>query len=66
MKTDHSETITDLRKRESNTTQDALIDFLCADLLELHDRTSLSLDNWVSAKQLIKMRTGVSVQPNGA
>lgn len=36
--------------------QNTVTDDLAADLLELHDRTSISLDNWHSAKEFIRER----------
>ena len=62
--TDHSEAIKKLRVPK-RTEIDHLMDAVLADLLELHDRTSLSLDNWDSAKRLIKLRTDNDVQKNG-
>ena len=58
--TNHSGSIFALRER--GTTEDDL----AADLLELHDRTSLSLDNWASAREFIEARIGQPIQENGA
>lgn len=39
---------------------------VAADLLELHDRTSLSLDHWRSARGLVELLIGTRIQENHA
>lgn len=38
---------------------------VCYDLVELHDRNSLSLDNWDSVRDLVKTLTNMDVVENG-
>ena len=35
------------------------------ELLELHERTGISLDNWTNARQFVELVTGKAVIPNG-
>lgn len=58
-KTDHSTQIEKLRIRGT------LENRLAADLLELHDRTSLSLDKWETARKFVERRIGGTIQENG-
>lgn len=65
--TDHSKYIAALRDHNSTTSS------LAADLLEMHDRTSLSLDDWTDAQQFIcdvlsyiEADGGYELQKNGA
>jgi hypothetical protein len=67
MKTDHTKYIEALRAHGGNIAD------LCADLLEMHDATAISLDDWESAKHAvsetlawIEADAGYSLQPNGA
>ena len=39
---------------------------LAADLLELHNATGISLDDWDSARRFVQAFTGDAVAPNGA
>jgi hypothetical protein len=55
VETDHSSLIDLLRETVDYSPANAL----AADLLELHDRTSLSLDEWESAKEFIRERVRV-------
>jgi len=64
---DHSQYIAALR--EHNSIQSCM----AADLLELHDRTSLSLDDWGNATEFVSATLayieadgGYELQPNGA
>jgi hypothetical protein len=66
-RTDHSGAILTLRESDAPGLQ------LAADLLEMHDNTSLSLDNWPAAKDFIESRVKIlfndvswQVLPNGA
>lgn len=38
---------------------------VAADLLEMHDATGVSLDNWESAKDLIELLIGHPITKNG-
>ncbi len=65
--TDHSRYIAALR--EHNSIQSSL----AADLLEMHDATGISLDDWENAKEFIAMTLAYieadgdyRLQPNGA
>lgn len=58
--TNHSGQIEALRDRGT------LEDDLAADLLELHDATGISLDNFNSARQFVEQRIGGPIQENGA
>lgn len=67
MKTDHSEYIKVLRDHNSISSS------VAADLLELHDATGISLDNWDNARQFIRSELayieadgGYALQENGA
>jgi hypothetical protein len=74
--TDHSITVKSLRKRADwhrgfedragAPDTDRLVLDLCADLLEMHDATGISLDTWPTAKALVEAKTGIRVQPNHA
>jgi len=63
--TDHSQIITALRSKPGVYAD------LASDLLEIHDATGISLDNWVSAKRFVEItcdQLGIpfSFYPNGA
>jgi hypothetical protein len=63
-KTDHSYSITALRQVGKTE------DMMAADLLELHDQTGISLDNWEVAKTFIRTRLATNglplfIEPNG-
>lgn len=58
MKTDHSADIERLRTQQEPAAA------VLADLLEIHDQTGLSLDNWSSAQDLAK-QYDVEIVPNG-
>lgn len=60
MNANHGEQIAMLRGRHGLDNQ------LAADLLELHDRTGISLDDWETARTFVENLTGSSVAPNGA
>lgn len=38
---------------------------LAADLLEAHDQTGISLDDWPNARRFVEVLSGVDVIPNG-
>lgn len=59
----HSDSISMLREDAEELTINHL---LAADLLEMHDRKSLSLDNWGSARKFVEHYIGHSITPNGA
>lgn len=68
IKTDHSATIKNLRELSGQVLDyDEAGDLtVAADLLELHDRQSLSLDEWDSAREFVERRAGITVEKNGA
>lgn len=70
--TDHGKDITRLRERAAwcrerfgSLTQRAVTYELAADLLEIHDQTGLSLDNWASARAFVEHRIGHEITENG-
>lgn len=68
MQTDHSAQITVLRERVSRLADetDRLAGLTAADLLEIHDATGLSLDNWPAARQLVEKFICGPITENGA
>lgn len=48
--TDHKYEIDILRSKNTN------VDAVAADLLELHDKTGISLDDWMNAKAFVTSR----------
>lgn len=67
-KTDHSEDIRVLRDVAEN---DLIFDrqyklqlLVCADLLEMHDRQSFSLDKWTAARAMVEGQIGHSIKEN--
>jgi hypothetical protein len=66
--TDHSVEIAVLRQLayEVRFNHNLLIQLnLAADLLESHDQSGISLDNWSWARQYVESYIGVRVIPNG-
>lgn len=64
--TNHAGHIYALRERMRDAENpNALEDGLAADLLELHDRTGISLDNWDTARMFVERQIGASIQKNG-
>ena len=63
-KTDHSADIEDLRARAEGDGQIRDIIRTAADLLEMHDRQSFSLDNWTSARRMVENMIGHPIQEN--
>lgn len=57
--TNHAEQIERLR-RDRPTPENRL----AADLLELHDKTGIRLDDWESARTFVESKVG-PIQPNG-
>lgn len=64
--TDHSEEIAQLREyaRYLDNHFDILCRFLAADLLEAHDQTGISLDDWPYARRFVEQFTESPVLPN--
>ena len=64
--TDHSQEIAALRKVASLMLDDDLIIQLnlAADLLEAHDQTGISLDDWPWARRFVEGHTHTPVEPN--
>jgi hypothetical protein len=67
--TDHSAAIAALRARCPSDTaaldDEQVATLLAADLLEAHDDTGISLDNWISAREFVERRIGREIEPNG-
>ena len=65
---DSTEPMTDTEKAmlRDNARSGALAYELAADLLELHDDTGISLDNWESARMFVETRIGHEITENGA
>ena len=59
-RTDHSEDIARLRESDAVEIQ------VAADLLELHDWTSLSLDDWHTARTWVESLMGHPLEENHA
>lgn len=70
-RTDHSADIQTLRDRINQggaflvPPLRRLVYGTAADLLELHDSTGISLDNWTHARGLIEYLIGHPITPNG-
>lgn len=64
--TDHSEEIAELRRRASSSNdRDFVINLnLAADLLEAHDESGISLDDWPWARQFVERAIAAPVIPN--
>lgn len=52
-----------LRAAGQNSEADAAL--LAAELLEIHDATGISLDNWATARRFVETRIGESIDENG-
>lgn len=52
--TDHSEFIEVLRSTRT------INSYMAADLLELHDRQGISLDNWSTAQEFVRQQVQIS------
>lgn len=66
-RSDHSTEIVRLRKQaEEGTVMEALTCAVAADLLEAHDETGISLDNWLSARLLVELLIGEPILENEA
>lgn len=78
--TDHSQEIVDLRVEAFKLNEIMHLDGTCpteghiirsmalsvaADLLELHDRTGISLDNWRSARAMVEFFLHAEILENG-
>lgn len=63
----HADEIERLRKLAAvNASASASRLRLAADLLELHDTTGISLDDWQSAREFVEMAIGREISENGA
>lgn len=57
--TDHGAEVMRLRQRAKNKERyDHLVYLLAADLLEAHDESGISLDNWPAARNLVELLIG--------
>ena len=66
--TDHSVAINRLRTAATDGTTSpfsGLVYQVAADLLEIHDQTGISLDNWRSARTLVEILMAAPLQENG-
>ena len=68
METDHSADINRLRAEAHGTDNrgSRLVLFTAADLLEIHDDTGISLDEWPAARLLVESLIGHPITENGA
>lgn len=64
--TDHTDEIALLNRRADATEdrQQRLVIRLCAELLQAHDETGISLDDWPTARQVVEHHLGQPVLPN--
>lgn len=66
-RTDHSRYIRELREQaEAATPPDSYRLGLVADLLEAHDDTGISLDNWLNAREFVEYHISATIDKNGA
>lgn len=66
-RSDHSEEIAELRTQVGDgTVVEALTRALAADLLQGHDETGISLDEWLSARLLVECLIGKPILENEA
>jgi phosphosulfolactate phosphohydrolase-like enzyme len=64
-RSDHSVEIAQLRTRVGDgTVANALTLAVAADLLEAHDETGISLDDWLSARLLVELLIGKPIIEN--
>ena len=65
--TDHSEEIAELRAMaaEAEERESFVMINLAADLLEAHDQTGISLDDWPYARQFVEQILTEPILPNG-
>lgn len=60
--TDHSELVARLRVRSRQKERyDQIVYELAADLLEMHDSSACSLDNWKPARDLVELLVGEEI-----
>jgi len=66
-KSDHSAEIAQLRDHVGEGTRfEALTWAVAADLLQAHDETGISLDDWLSARLLVELLIGQPILKNEA
>lgn len=64
--TDHSEEVARLRERSKRKEYyDKLVYLTAADLLESHDESGISLDNWLPARALVELLIGERIVESG-
>lgn len=71
MSRDHEDVVARLRDQcRSDTSPDLTMFEVCtllaADLLEAHDDTGISLDNWIAAREFVERHIGRTIYENGA
>lgn len=69
--TDHADDVARLRAQCPPDTTPVLTDeqialLLAADLLEAHDDTGISLDNWIAAREFVERHIGRTIEENAA
>lgn len=66
-RTDHSSQVTELRRQSYNAVPpQKYIVGTAADLLEMHDATGISLDNWPNAREMVEYFLSAEITKNGA
>ncbi|HEX6514482.1 MAG TPA: hypothetical protein VF049_02840 [Nocardioidaceae bacterium] len=67
-RSDHSEEIARLRTQAGSATgaQDALVFAVAAELLQAHDETGISLDDWMAPRPLVERLIGGPIIENEA
>lgn len=63
--TTHREDVTALRHNAEQSANLANELGLAADLLEMHDRRAVSLDNWQNAREFVERHIDHTIQENG-
>lgn len=67
-RSDHSKEIAQLRRQAGAATesQDALVFAVAAELLQAHDQTGISLDDWLAPRLLVERLIGGPIIENEA
>lgn len=64
--TDHTEEIANLRRRAVRKERyDELVYLVAAELLEAHDESGITLDNWKAARDLVELLIGSEIIESG-
>lgn len=62
----HTQDIVTLRNKAKNDPENKIALECAADLLETHDATGISLDNWDAPRKFVEQYLGKSIYENGA